>query len=125
MEVASTISSGNPYAEPLIFVGFVGARPFSNVPPSLAEEHCIKLNDCNQTLDILIRSKVSLDGTIRKWQYYARKDGHFLLDEGIIFDRGALSGNFVESGSDSEESEEDVSGEDDSEDDSDSGGDSD
>lgn len=110
--------------EPLIFVGFGGARPFDTVSRTTQKVEHIKRNDFNQTFDVLSMSRVFPDGTIEKWQYYARKDGHFLLEKGIIFDGGALSSNFVDSESDSEEGDEDSSGDDDSQDDSEDDGES-
>ena len=115
MELVPTIS---PYDGPLIFVGFGGARPFDAASKSANDIQHLKLSDCNENLDSLIRSRVFPDRAIRKWQYYARKDGHFLLEEGIVFDDGELSDRFIESGSDSEEDDEDISGIDDSYDDS-------
>lgn len=124
MEVVPTISSDTPYAAPLIFVGFGDIRFFDPESKTLEKVEHIKLNDCDQTLDALSRSRLFPERAIEKWQYYSRKHGHFLLDEGIIFDDGELEDGFVESESDPEESDEDISGsedrEDDSEDDSES-----
>lgn len=117
MELVPTKSSDTPYAQPLIFVGFGGSGFFDN-EKSLEEKRHINFYDCNQVLSVLIGSRVFPDRALQRWQYYTRKNGHFLLEKGIAFDDGHSSDLFIESGSDTEESDENTSGSDDSEDDS-------
>lgn len=106
----------------MIFVGFGGSCSFDNPSQSKDIEHAIRIMDCTSILDRLIADDVFPDGTIQRWQpYYTRKECHFLLEKGIVFDGDRLSTLYVESGSESGEDDgEDISASDDSEDDGES-----
>ena len=103
---------------------------------AIGDDRVIRINDCTGALEVLSRNDVFPDGTIERWQpqYYTRKEGRFLLQEGIIFDDGLLSELYIESDSegeaakytlDSEESEENEESETDTDGEADSDGEGD
>lgn len=120
----------------MIVVGFAGSCPFFEdelEPESEEYYHGVRVSDWRAALEALGRDDVFPDGTIQRWEYYARKENRILLREGIIFDGGRLSKLYVESDSEEEsvehtldiQDESDTGTDSDSEADSNSEGDSD
>lgn len=91
---------------------------------AIGNDQGIRIHDCTGALEVLGRNDVFPDGTIRRWQYYTRKEGRFLLQEGIVFDYGRISTSYIESDTEEESAEQAVDS-DESETDSDSKTDSD
>lgn len=83
-------------------VGFGASCVLEDDSGTDSDDEGMRIDDCRATLEVLGRNDVSPDGTIQRWEYYTRKEGHFLLREGIIFVGGQLSDLYVESGSEEE-----------------------